>query len=87
MYIRPMDMEEHRKLGDLLLSQKQFAGAAREFEALIALNTPDKAGTYTKLAESNFGQGNRQSAKTNVLKALEIAPSYDPALELLLKVR
>ena len=86
MFIRPMDMDEHRKLGDLLLSQKQFAGAAREFEALIALNTPDKAGTYTKLAESNFGQGNREAARTNIRKALEIAPTYEPAQELLLKI-
>jgi len=39
------------------------------------------------LAESNFGQGRKDVAKTNVMKALEIAPSYEPALELLLKVR
>jgi len=87
LYIRPMDLEEHQKYGDLLLSQKQYAPAVREFEALIALNTPDKAGTYTKLAESDFGRGDRQSAKANVMKALAIAPSYEPALELLLKVR
>jgi len=87
LYIRPMDMEEHQKYGELLLSQKQYAPAVREFEALIALDTPDKAGTYTKLAESDFGRGDRQSAKANVMKALEIAPSYEPALELLLKVR
>jgi cellulose synthase operon protein C len=87
LYIRPMDLEEHRKLGEFLLSQKQYGPAAREFEALVALNAPDKAGTYTKLAESNFGRGDRQSAKANVMKALEIAPSYEPALELLLKVR
>lgn len=86
-YIRPMDLEEHQKFGDFLLKQKQYGPAVREFEALIALNTPDKAGTYTKLAESDFGRGDRQSAKANVLKALEIAPSYEPALELLLKVR
>ena len=30
MYIRPMDMEEHQKLGDLLLAQKQYGpGGAR----------------------------------------------------------
>ena len=57
MYIRPMDLEEHQKLGDLLLSQKQYVLAAREFEALLALNTPDKAGAYYKLAEADFGQG------------------------------
>lgn len=87
LYIRPLDLEEHQKFGDLLLSQKQYGPAVREFEALIALNTPDKAGTYTKLGESDFGRGDRQSAKANVMKALEIAPSYEPALELLLKVR
>jgi tetratricopeptide (TPR) repeat protein len=86
MYIRPMDLEEHQKLGDLLLNQKQYAAAVREFEAMIALSAPDKAGTYYKLAESNFGQGNRDAARTNVRKALEIAPSYEPAQELLLKI-
>jgi tetratricopeptide (TPR) repeat protein len=86
MFIRPLDMEEHQRLGDLLLNQKQYAGAAREFEALLALNTPDKAGAYYKLAEANFGQGNREGARTNVRKALEIAPSYEPAQELLLKI-
>ena len=55
-----MDLEEHQKLGELLLSQKQYAPAVREFEALMALNTPDKAGAYTKLAESDFGRGDRQ---------------------------
>src|SRR3989449_5897041 len=86
IFIRPMDLEEHRKLGDLLLAQKQYGPAVREFEALLALNTPDKATAYYKLAESSFGQGNRQAARTNVMKALEIAPSYEPAQELLLKI-
>ena len=86
MFIRPMEMEGHQKLGELLLSQKQFAPATREFETLLALNTPDKAGAYYRLAESTFGQGNRQAARTNVMKALEIAPSYEPAQELLLKI-
>lgn len=86
MFIRPLDMEEHQRLGDLLLKQKQFGPAAREFEALLALNTPDKAGAYYKLAEANFGQGNREGARTNIRKALEIAPSYEPAQELLLKI-
>jgi tetratricopeptide (TPR) repeat protein len=86
MFIRPMDMQEHQKLGDLLMNQKQYAPAVREFEALLALNTPDKAGAYYKLAEANFGQGNREAARTNVRKALEIAPSYEPAQDLLLKI-
>jgi cellulose synthase operon protein C len=86
MFIRPMDMEEHQKFGDLLLDQKQYSPAVREFEALLALNTPDKAGTYYKLAQSAFGQGDRQAARRNVMKALEVAPSFEPAQELLLKI-
>jgi cellulose synthase operon protein C len=86
MYIRPMDMEGHQKLGELLMSQKQYPGAAREYETLLALSVPDRAGVYYKLAEANFGQGNRQDARRNVMKALEIAPSYEPAQELLLKI-
>jgi len=86
MFIRPLDLEEHQKLGELLLSQKQFGPAVREFEALIALNAPDKAGAYYKLAEANLGQGNRDAARTNVRKSLEIAPSFEPAQELLLKI-
>jgi len=86
MFIRPMDVEEHQKFGDLLLSLKQYGPAVREFEALLALNTPDKAGSYYKLAQANFEQGNRDAARTNVRKALEIAPSYEPAQELLLKI-
>ena len=86
MYIRPMDMEGHQKLGELLMNQKRYPGAAREYETLLALNAPDRAGVYYKLAEANFGQGNRQDARKNVIKALEIAPSYEPAQELLLKI-
>ena len=86
MYIRPMDMEGHQKLGELLMNQKQYPGATREYETLLALNVPDRAGAYYRLAEANFGQGNRQDARKNVMKALEIAPSYEPAQELLLKI-
>ncbi len=86
IYIRPLDLEGHQKLGDILLTQKQFAPAAREFGTLLTLNAPDRAGAYYKLAEANLGQGNRQDARRNVMRALEIAPSYAPAQELLLKI-
>src|SRR5262249_11437993 len=86
MYIRPLDLEQHQKFGNLLLSQKQYPAAAREFEALLSLNTTDKAGAYYRLAEANLGRGNRDAARTNIMKSLEIAPSYQPAQELLLKI-
>ena len=58
MYIRPMDLKGHTKLGSLLLDLKQYANAAREYETLIALNTPDRATAYYKLAQAYLGTGN-----------------------------
>ena len=71
----------------LLLSSKQYPGAAREYETLLALNTPDRAGAYYHLAEANFGEGKKDEAHKNVMKSLKIAPSYEPAQELLLKIK
>jgi cellulose synthase operon protein C len=86
VYIRPMDMQAHEKLGDLLLTQKQYRGVVREFETLLALNVPDRAGAHYRLAEGYLGEGDQANARKNVLKSLEIAPSYEPAQELLLKI-
>lgn len=87
VYVRPLDIGGHEKLGKILLAQKQYPAAVREYETLIALNAPDRAGAYYRLAEAKFGEGKRDEARSNVLKSLEIAPSYEPALELLLKIR
>ena len=44
-YIYPVKDEElHRHLGDLLFPQKQYDGAIREYNALVASNPVDKAG-------------------------------------------
>lgn len=86
LYVRPLEFAGHEKLGAVLLSEKQYAPASREYEALLALNTPDKAGAYFHLAEAHLGSGNKAEARKNVLKCLEIAPSYEPAQELLLKI-
>jgi tetratricopeptide (TPR) repeat protein len=89
MYIQPLTtagMDAHRKLGALLLAQKRFAEAAREFQTLLALNAPDRAGAYYNLAEANFGDGKLEEAKKYVFESLTIAPSYEPAQELLLKL-
>src|SRR2546426_7298629 len=46
LYIRPLDFTGHDKLGSILLSQKQYPPAGREYETLLSLNTPDKARAY-----------------------------------------
>ncbi len=86
LYIRPLAFEGHDKLGAVLLAEKQYPLAIREYDTLLALNTPDKAGAYFHLAEADLGAQNRVEAKKNVLKCLEIAPNFEAAQELLLKI-
>ena len=86
VYIRPLDFNVHEKLGALLLAEKQYPLAAREYETLLALNFPDKAAAYFHLAEAQFGAGNKAEARKSILKCIEIAPSFEPAQELLLKI-
>jgi len=87
MYVRPMDLAGHEKLGALLLGLKQYPAASREYETLLALNTTDRAGAYYHLAEAKLGDGKKDEAYKNVMESLKIAPSYGPALSLLLKTK
>jgi tetratricopeptide (TPR) repeat protein len=84
-YIYPVKDEElHRRLGDLLLAQKQYDGAIREYSARIASNPVDKAGAQFDLAQAYYAAGRKDKAQESVLAALEIAPDYRPAQKLLL---
>jgi tetratricopeptide (TPR) repeat protein len=87
-YIYPVKDEElHHKLGDLLYAQKQYAGAIREYNALVASNPVDKAGAEFNLAQAYFAAGQKDKAQESVLAALETAPGYRPAQKLLLELQ
>lgn len=81
------DENLHRHLGDLLLARKQYDGAIREYNALVASNPSDKAGAEYDLAEAYFGANEKDKAQESVLAALEIAPGYRPAQKLLLELQ
>jgi tetratricopeptide (TPR) repeat protein len=87
-YIYPVKDEDlHRRLGDLLCAQKQFDGAIREYNAVVASNPVDKAGAEFNLAQAYFAAGRKDQAEDSVLAALEIAPGYRPAQRLLLQLQ
>jgi cellulose synthase operon protein C len=87
-YVYPVKDEElHKRLGDLLYAQKQYEGAIREYNALVASNPVDKAGAEFKLAQAYFAAGQKEKAQESVLAALEIAPGYRPAQKLLLELQ
>jgi tetratricopeptide (TPR) repeat protein len=84
--IDPFDPEAHSVLGRLAMEKNDADGAAREFRAVLALNPVDRAAALTDLAESYFKSGKKADAKKQTLAALEIAPTYERAQELLLKL-
>jgi tetratricopeptide (TPR) repeat protein len=84
--IDPYDVEAHVALGRLAMQRNEPEAAALEFRTVIALNPVDRAAAYTDLAESYFKSGKRAEAKKQTLAALEIAPTYERAQELLLKL-
>ena len=84
--IDPFDADAHRTLGRLAMQVNQPDVAAREFRAVLALGPVDQAAAHTDLAESYLKSGKRAEARKQTLAALEIAPTYERAQELLLKL-
>jgi tetratricopeptide (TPR) repeat protein len=88
IYIDPVrDEELHQHLGDLLLMQKSYEGAIREYSAVVASNPSDVAGAEYRLAQAYFAANQRDKAEESVLAALETAPGYRPAQKLLLELQ
>ncbi len=86
-YINPFDTALHKLAGDAYLEKGDRAAAVREFRVRLALKPPDLAEAHYDLARSLDALGNRAEARREVLRALEIAPGFDKAQELLLKLR
>jgi tetratricopeptide (TPR) repeat protein len=84
--IDPFDGDAHASLGRIALQKNEAEQAAREFRTVLALNPVDRAAALTDLAESYYKSGRKADAKKHTLAALEIAPSYERAQELLLKL-
>ena len=84
--IDPFDAEAHTMLGRLAMERNDPETASREFRTVIALAPVDRAAAHTDLAESYFKSGRKAEAKKHTLAALEVAPSYERAQELLLKL-
>jgi cellulose synthase operon protein C len=85
--IYPVNDEElHARLGRLWLAQRNSAGAIREYSAMVASHPLDQAGALYHLAEAYYAARDSKQAEQNVLKALEAAPGYRPAQQLLLQI-
>ncbi len=86
VYINPYDSNCHTLLGEAAVESGNWLAAVRAYRVLVGLNPSDPAEAHYNLACALLGTGDRSEAKREVLKALEIAPSYEKAQQLLLQL-
>jgi tetratricopeptide (TPR) repeat protein len=80
------DAEIHDRLATLEMEDGNTRLAVQEYRAVLALDPPDKAEAHYRLATAYWKQSDRAGAKSEILAALEIAPGYRPAQQLLLEM-
>ena len=81
----PFDVTGHTGLGRQALRAKDSNVALREFKVALAVGPPDRASAHCDLAEAYLLAGRAADAKKEALAALEIAPTFERAQEILLK--
>lgn len=87
MQIYPYDLEVHERLADIQMSVGDMDGAVRSRAAVVALGPVDRARALYLLAVAQYESGDSDAARSTILQALEVAPNYAEALELLLTLR
>jgi tetratricopeptide (TPR) repeat protein len=85
-FIYPQDDELHRRLGALMLARHNVDAAIREYQAVIALKPIDQAAAHYGLAVALNMAKRTDEARDQVILALEAAPGYKPAQQLLLEL-
>ena len=83
--VDPFDSSGHTGLGRVAMRSRDATVAMREFKEALATGPPDRASAHCDLGESYLLANRAADAKREALAALEIAPSFERAQELLLK--
>jgi tetratricopeptide (TPR) repeat protein len=82
----PFDSTVYAGLGRLALTQKDAPAATRALQLALDLGPQDPAAIHTDLAEAYMMSGDTAQVRQHAILALEIAPRFERAQELLLKV-
>ena len=81
----PFDAAAHTGSGRLAMKRRDSTVAMREFKAALLTNVADKATAHCDLGEAYLLANRPQDAKKEALSALEIAPTFERAQDLLLR--
>jgi tetratricopeptide (TPR) repeat protein len=84
--VDPFDAGAHAAYGRMAADRRDLPLALREFRAAIAAGPVDPVPVQCDLGEALLAAGQRAEAKQAVLAALEIAPTYERAQQLLLRI-
>jgi len=87
MFISPYDGALHVRLANLYGRLGDKPRTVRERLAVVALNPVDRAEALYQLALAYYQAGEAQAARREVLRALEDAPNFERAQELLLRLQ
>ncbi len=86
LMVAPLRQEVHQELGERLLAANEPKRAVKEFKALLAMNPHEMAEAHFSLAKAYYAAEDRDKAREQLLYALEIAPGYREAQQLLLEI-
>ena len=84
--VDPFDAAAHSELGRFALADGSLPDAVRSFRVAVAAGATDRAGALADLGEALEKSGARDDAKRQALLALELAPTYARAQDLLLRL-
>jgi tetratricopeptide (TPR) repeat protein len=86
IFMNPYELAQHERLAGLFARTGDKARAIRERRAVVALNPVDRAEAYYQLALAYRDAGSTADARRSVVRALENAPHFERAQELLLQL-
>jgi cellulose synthase operon protein C len=86
LMVAPLRAEVHRDFGDRLAEANKHREALVEYQAFLAMNPQDLAEAHYRLAKTHVALDDRAKGREHLLYALEIAPHYREAQQLLLEV-
>jgi cellulose synthase operon protein C len=85
-YISPFDYASHKTAGEMSFAARDYAQALTEFQVALALQPPNVAEANYNVATAYHALGRHPEARRAVLHALEAAPRFEKAQELLLRI-
>jgi tetratricopeptide (TPR) repeat protein len=84
--VYPFEIPIHERLAGLYEAIGDAEGEVRERRVVLALQPVDRAGAFYELAEAQLRAGDREGARESALSALEVAPRFPEAQDLLLRI-